>query len=201
MRFEIDRARGALRRGRPGIAMLPDRSARCIAAARLLYSGILDRIEAAGFDVFATRARVPTTAKVRVAAQALMGRRMPAPVGAALAAAGGHDRQQEPVGRPVVVVVAGMGRRDPAHVAVAAERETSEALVDQQIVHHDVGGAVGREAGADPEEGPQRLDELPHEHGGEHPEADHQRIAVVALDGGPGAGVVRPVPPPARGRA
>jgi len=82
MRFEIDRARALYAEADRGVAMLPDRSARCIAAARLLYSGILDRIEAAGFDVFATRARVPTTAKVRVAAQALMGRRMPAPVGA-----------------------------------------------------------------------------------------------------------------------
>jgi phytoene synthase len=82
MRFEIDRARALYEEADRGIAMLPDRSARCITAARVLYSGILDRIEAAGYDVFAGRARVPTTAKVRVAARALTGRRMPAPVGA-----------------------------------------------------------------------------------------------------------------------
>ena len=44
--------------------MLPPASARCIRAARVLYSGILDRIEAAGYDVFADRARVPTWRKV-----------------------------------------------------------------------------------------------------------------------------------------
>jgi phytoene synthase len=82
MRFEIDRARALYVEADRGIALLPDRSARCIAAARRLYSGILDRIEAADYDVFTTRARVPTTAKVRLAAQALIGRSRPTPVGA-----------------------------------------------------------------------------------------------------------------------
>ena len=81
MRFEIERARGLYAEADRGIALLPDRSARCIVAARRLYSGILDRIEAADYDVFTTRARVPTTAKVRLAAQALIGRSSPVPVG------------------------------------------------------------------------------------------------------------------------
>ena len=79
MRFEIDRARDLYAEADRGLALLPDRSARCIAAARRLYSGILERIEDADYDVFSARIRVPTTAKVRVAAQALIGRRMPAP--------------------------------------------------------------------------------------------------------------------------
>jgi len=77
MRFEIDRARALYAEADRGLPLLPDRSARCIAAARQLYSGILDRIEAADYDVFSTRARVPTTAKVRVAARALAGRSRP----------------------------------------------------------------------------------------------------------------------------
>ena len=52
MRFEIDRARGAVPLGRSGAALLPPASARCIGAARTLYSEILDRIEAADYDVF-----------------------------------------------------------------------------------------------------------------------------------------------------
>jgi phytoene synthase len=81
LRFEIDRARVLYAEADGGIALLPDRSARCIGAARRLYSGILDRIEQADYDVFTTRARVPTTAKVRLAARALMGRNNPTPVG------------------------------------------------------------------------------------------------------------------------
>lgn len=64
MRFEIARARGCYRRARPGLAMLPPVSARCIATALALYSGILDRIEDNGYDVFSCRARVPTWTKL-----------------------------------------------------------------------------------------------------------------------------------------
>ena len=56
---------------RPGVPLLPGRSARCIAAAHDLYGRILDRIEAQGYDVFARRARVPTTVKLAVAARQL----------------------------------------------------------------------------------------------------------------------------------
>ncbi|MEY2741291.1 MAG: phytoene synthase [Actinomycetota bacterium] len=63
MRFEIARCRELYASADEGIAMLPARSARCIRAARLLYSGILGRIEAQGHDVFARRATVPTWRK------------------------------------------------------------------------------------------------------------------------------------------
>jgi phytoene synthase len=70
MRFEIDRNRALYRSADRGVGMLPPSSARCIRAARVLYSGILDRIEAADYDVFSARARVPTWRKVATVARA-----------------------------------------------------------------------------------------------------------------------------------
>lgn len=75
MAFEIARTRDIYRRADRGITMLPERSARCIAGARALYSGILDEIEAAGYDVFGQRVRVPTWRKVAVGSSILRPRR------------------------------------------------------------------------------------------------------------------------------
>ncbi|NBX13512.1 MAG: carotenoid biosynthesis protein, partial [Acidimicrobiia bacterium] len=61
MKFEIERCRELYASADKGIAMLPARSARCIRAARTLYSRILERIEAQQYDVFAKRASVPTS--------------------------------------------------------------------------------------------------------------------------------------------
>ncbi|MEO6121218.1 MAG: phytoene/squalene synthase family protein [Acidimicrobiales bacterium] len=69
MRFEMDRTRRYYDSADIGIAMLPPVSARCIAGARSLYSGILTRIEQAGYDVFSQRVRVPTWRKLAVAAR------------------------------------------------------------------------------------------------------------------------------------
>jgi phytoene synthase len=69
MAFEIDRCRGLYQDAGEGVDLLPPASARCITAARLLYSQILDRIEAADYDVFATRARVPTWRKAATVAR------------------------------------------------------------------------------------------------------------------------------------
>jgi phytoene synthase len=77
MRFQIERTRGYYRRADTGVALLPARSARCVAGARLLYSGILDRIEAAGYDVFRTRVRVPAWRKAAVAARMIRPARRP----------------------------------------------------------------------------------------------------------------------------
>jgi len=63
MKFEIARCRALYESADKGIAMLPDRSARCIRAARTLYSRILDRIEAQQHDVFEKRVSVPTSQK------------------------------------------------------------------------------------------------------------------------------------------
>ncbi len=72
MRFEIERARELYRVADTGIAHLPERSARCIRAARLLYARILDEIEALDHDVFSARARVPTWQKIGTAGRALL---------------------------------------------------------------------------------------------------------------------------------
>jgi phytoene synthase len=74
LRFEITRTRLLYEEAGEGIALLPPASARCIAAARRLYSSILDRIEAAGYDVWSERISVPAWRKVAVAAGAV-GRR------------------------------------------------------------------------------------------------------------------------------
>jgi 15-cis-phytoene synthase len=66
MAFEIRRTREYYASAETGIPMLPPGSARCIRAAKRLYSEILDRIERAGGDVFTERARVPTARKALV---------------------------------------------------------------------------------------------------------------------------------------
>jgi 15-cis-phytoene synthase len=67
--FEIGRCRALYASADEGIRMLPPASARCVGAARVLYSRILNRIEAADYDVFSTRARVPTLEKATVVAR------------------------------------------------------------------------------------------------------------------------------------
>jgi len=74
MRFQIARCRQLYRDAAPGIAMLPPRPGRCVAAAHDLYGRILARIEAQHYDVFTRRARVPTPVKLAVAARHLVGR-------------------------------------------------------------------------------------------------------------------------------
>jgi phytoene synthase len=69
LRFEIARCRDLYASADRGLALLPPPSARCVGAARVLYSRILDRIEAAGYDVFSTRARVPTWQKAATVAR------------------------------------------------------------------------------------------------------------------------------------
>lgn len=73
MRFELVRNRELYRQADAGLALLPDASRRCVGTAQRLYAGILDRIEAADYDVFTSRARVPTWRKAALAAVALGG--------------------------------------------------------------------------------------------------------------------------------
>lgn len=72
MRFEIDRCRELYRSAEVGIAMLPDRSAKCVGAAHTLYGRILDKIEAQHYDVFTSRASVSTTEKAVMVAKLLL---------------------------------------------------------------------------------------------------------------------------------
>lgn len=75
MAFEIKRCRELYRSADLGLALLPPTSARCIQAARTLYSEILDRIEASGYDVFTSRATVPTWRKASLAGRMMLPRR------------------------------------------------------------------------------------------------------------------------------
>jgi phytoene synthase len=70
--FEIARNRELYAYADTGIALLPGRSARCVGAARVLYSQILTRIEAADYDVFTNRVRVPTWRKAATAARIMV---------------------------------------------------------------------------------------------------------------------------------
>jgi phytoene synthase len=72
MQFEIARCRELYRSADLGLALLPPRSARCINAARVLYSRILDKIEELDFDVYAQRARVPTAEKAALVARSML---------------------------------------------------------------------------------------------------------------------------------
>ena len=74
MRFEIDRCRELYADAATGIAMLPARSARCVAAAHDLYGRILDRIEAPGLR------RLPAPGPGGDARQARRRRPPPAPL-------------------------------------------------------------------------------------------------------------------------
>lgn len=72
MAFQLSRNRALYRQADAGIAMLPGRSARCVGAARVLYARILDRIERAGYDVFAGRVAVPTWQKAATAGRIVL---------------------------------------------------------------------------------------------------------------------------------
>lgn len=67
---QIASNRAIYRRAEEGVDMLAAVSRPCVRTAYVLYSEILDRIEAADYDVFSRRARVGTRRKVRVAAGA-----------------------------------------------------------------------------------------------------------------------------------
>ena len=65
MRFEIDRARTLFRQGSRGLGRLPDDGSRLTACVMaVVYGGILTAIQRQGFDVFLSRARLSTSAKL-----------------------------------------------------------------------------------------------------------------------------------------
>ncbi len=74
LRFQISRNRRLYRLADEGLALLPGRSRRCVATARLLYARILDRIEDADYDVFSGRLAVPTSRKAATAARMIVAR-------------------------------------------------------------------------------------------------------------------------------
>lgn len=70
--FEITRTRALYRRAEAGWAMLDPASQTCVRVAHHLYAGILDEIEAAGHQVFRTRAVVPRRRRMAVAVRELV---------------------------------------------------------------------------------------------------------------------------------
>ncbi len=77
--FEAARTRELYRRAEDGWGMLEPRSQACIRIAHRLYGEILDRIEAADWQVFSQRASVPLRRKLAVAAREVVRRPRPVP--------------------------------------------------------------------------------------------------------------------------
>ena len=65
--FEIERARAHYRAAEPGIELLAPSSRPCIRVAFDLYSGILEEVERAGYQVLDRRVRVPRRRRLGVA--------------------------------------------------------------------------------------------------------------------------------------
>jgi phytoene synthase len=70
LQFEIARVRALEERSRVGITMLAPTSQPCIEAARVLYCGITDAVEAIDYQVFDERAHVSNFKRVAVAGPA-----------------------------------------------------------------------------------------------------------------------------------
>jgi len=71
MAYQAARARTYLEEGLTLLGYLDRRSAACVSAFASLYRAYLERIEAAGFDVFSARPSLSPAAKVRIAARGL----------------------------------------------------------------------------------------------------------------------------------
>ena len=71
MKFEIERARELYALSDAGIALLPNQARKPVRLARILYSRILDRIEARNYDVFTGRARTSRFEKILTAVRVL----------------------------------------------------------------------------------------------------------------------------------
>ncbi len=71
--FEIARTREFYRRATPGIDLVHPTSRHCLRTALTLYSGILDEIERADYDVFSHRVSVPLPRRAGVAGRGLIG--------------------------------------------------------------------------------------------------------------------------------
>jgi len=72
LKFQIARVRTLQREAAPGIELLDKTSRPCIRAASELYCGIVDEVEAIGYDIFKKRAKTSTARRARVAALAYL---------------------------------------------------------------------------------------------------------------------------------
>ena len=67
LKFQIQRVKQLEEKSRSGIEFLHPSSRPCIEAARILYCGIVDAVEAIDYEVFNKRAKVSMTKRLRVA--------------------------------------------------------------------------------------------------------------------------------------
>ena len=72
LKFQISRVRQLQAESENGIEFLDKESRPCIRAASELYCGIVDEVEAIGYDVFTKRAKTSTTRRARVAGLAYL---------------------------------------------------------------------------------------------------------------------------------
>lgn len=72
LKFQIERVRQLQRESDVGIAFLDKESRPCIRAASELYCGIVDEVEAIGYDIFNKRAKTSTFRRARVAGAAFL---------------------------------------------------------------------------------------------------------------------------------
>jgi len=70
LKFQIARVRQLQAEAAPGIDLLHPTSRPCIRAASELYCGIVDEVEAIGYDIFNKRAKTSTARRLRVAGKA-----------------------------------------------------------------------------------------------------------------------------------
>jgi phytoene synthase len=72
LKFQIARVRQLQAEAAPGIDLLHATSRPCIRAASELYCGIVDEVEAIGYNIFNKRAKTSTTRRIRVAGKAYL---------------------------------------------------------------------------------------------------------------------------------
>jgi phytoene synthase len=72
--YEVGRAREHYALAAPGIPLLEPASQACMRTAFQLYGGILNEVEAAGYDVFTRRATVPNRRRAAVAVRSVLTR-------------------------------------------------------------------------------------------------------------------------------
>lgn len=72
LKFQIARVRQLKAEAAPGIDLLHATSRPCIRAASELYCGIVDEVEAIGYDIFNKRAKTSTARRIRVAGKAYL---------------------------------------------------------------------------------------------------------------------------------
>ncbi|MFM9150855.1 MAG: phytoene/squalene synthase family protein [Candidatus Planktophila sp.] len=72
LKFQISRVRQLQKEADAGIDILDPTSRPCIRAASELYCGIVDEVEAIGYDIFNKRAKTSTARRIRVAGKAYL---------------------------------------------------------------------------------------------------------------------------------